>query len=103
MDRVAATSTLFRGNSVFTKTMEYTMRFYGRSFLDASIGPIIRRLCNERVEIELDPVSHARDQERSRTSARSDRDGTVEATRTLMYWCNEVWSQIYNARTECPM
>ena len=86
--------------------MEFTMRFYGRSFLGASIGSVIRRLCNERVEIELDPVSVAmlkRDQGRSRASGRTDRDDIVDATKTLGYWCNEFWSQIYNVRTECPM
>ena len=78
------------------------MRFYGRSFLDASVGPVIRRLCNERIEIKLDPSSHAMslDQERPRSSGR---DIAVDATKTLGYWCNEIWSQIYYARTECPM
>ena len=82
------------------------MWFYGRSFLDASVGPVLRCLCNERVEIELDPVSCAmskRDQEYSRTSARSGRDAAVDATRMLGYWFNGIWSQIYNVRTECPM
>ena len=100
---LVATSTLFRGNSIFTKAMEFTMRFYGRSFLDASVGPVIRRLCNERVEIRLDPSSHAlsqREQDRPRSSGR---DGAADATRTLAYWCNEFWCQIYNVRTECPM
>jgi hypothetical protein len=95
-----ATSTLFRGNSVFTKAMEFTMRFYGRSFLDASIGPVIRRMCNERVEIRLDPSTSQREQERPRSSGR---DGAADATRALAYWCNEFWCQIYNVRTECPM
>ena len=98
-----ATSTLFRRNSVFTKAMEFTLRFYGRSFLDASVGPVIRRLCNERVEIRLDPSSHAisqLDQERPRSSGR---DGAVDAAKTLGYWCNEFWNQIYYVRTECPM
>ena len=79
--------------------MEFTMRFYGRSFLDASVGPVTRRMCNERVESRLNP-SYQRDQERPRSSGR---DGAVDATKTLGYWCNEFWGQIYNARTECPM
>lgn len=100
---LVATSTLFRGNSIFTKAMEFTMRFYGRSFLDASVGPVIRRLCNERVEIRLDPSSHTlsqREQDRPRSSGR---DGAADATKMLAYWCNEFWCQIYNVRTECPM
>ncbi|KAG8822095.1 hypothetical protein FRC17_009654 [Serendipita sp. 399] len=50
-----STNTLFRGNTVLTKTMETAMGWYGKSFLDASVGPIIRRMINENVEIEVDP------------------------------------------------
>lgn len=35
--------------------MELALAWYGKAFLDASIGPVIRRMINEHVEIEVDP------------------------------------------------
>ncbi|KAF8216242.1 Rho GTPase activation protein [Mycena galopus ATCC 62051] len=69
--------TLFRGNTIFTKVMELCMNWYGKAFLEASIGSVLRRLCAEKVGIEknLD---------------------------LLIYWCQEFWNQIYSVRTECP-
>ena len=72
--------------------MEVFMVWYGSSFLEASLGPIIRRLCSEKVVIEIDPARssnrHAKDIERN--------------VNTLVYWCGEVWNSIYEARHQCP-
>ncbi|KAJ7169899.1 Rho GTPase activation protein [Mycena filopes] len=67
--------TLFRGNTIFTKVMELCMNWYGKAFLEASIGSVLRRLATKDVERNLD---------------------------LLIYWCQEFWSQIYSVRTECP-
>ncbi|KAH9023755.1 Rho GTPase activation protein [Lactarius hengduanensis] len=52
--------TLFRGNTVLTKTIELLMGWYGRNFLEASVGLTIRRLCVENVAIEVDPLRNAK-------------------------------------------
>lgn len=104
------------------------MAWYGRAFLDASVGPIIRRMINENVEIEVDPSRlpssssskrpSTKDSFRPSANRDSYRPGTKESAmmgddkketlqeqgiRLLEYWCNEFWSQIYFVRMECPV
>jgi len=69
------------------------MAWYGRGFLEASIGPVIRRLYGERVAIEIDPV-------RSTAKSAKDIERNVDQ---LVFWCQEVWNSIYSTRGECPM
>ncbi|KAJ7783784.1 GTPase activating protein [Mycena maculata] len=83
--------TLFRGNTIFTKVMELCMNWYGKAFLEASIGGVLRRLCAEKVGIEVDPMRSGK--------------GTKDVERNLdllIYWCQEFWNQIYSVRMECP-
>lgn len=88
---LTAHNTLFRGNTILTKTMELCMAWYGKAFLEASVGPVIRRLCNEKVAIEVDPVRSGK------TTKEVER--SVEL---LIHWCREFWQQIYAVRKECP-
>ncbi|KAJ7071030.1 GTPase activating protein [Mycena amicta] len=84
--------TIFRGNTIFTKVMELCMSWYGKAFLEASIGQVLRRLCAEKVAIEVDPVRSGK--------------GTKDVERNLellIHWCHEFWNQIYSVRTECPI
>jgi hypothetical protein len=67
--------------------MELSMIFYGKAFLEASIGPVIRRLVGEKVTIEVDPV-------RSGQSS--------QQIKRFIYWCEELWKGIYAARSQCP-
>ncbi|PCH33643.1 Rho GTPase activation protein [Wolfiporia cocos MD-104 SS10] len=83
---------LSRGNTVLTKTMELFMSWYGAAFLEASVGLSIRRLCSDKVAIEVDPV-------RSGKGARS----TEKSVELLVYWCQEFWTCIYEARKQCPL
>ncbi|KAI1797892.1 Rho GTPase activation protein [Ganoderma leucocontextum] len=84
-------NTLFRGNTVFTKTVELYMSWYGMAFLEASVGPSIRRLCSEKVAIEVDPV-------------RIGKGGRAveKNVELLVTWCQEFWERIYDARRQCP-
>ncbi|CCL98960.1 uncharacterized protein FIBRA_00968 [Fibroporia radiculosa] len=84
-------NTLFRGNTVLTKTMEMYMSWYGSAFLEASIGATVRRLCAERVAIEVDPVRSGKGSKNA--------EKNVEL---LVYWCQEFWGGIYDARKLCP-
>lgn len=107
------------------------MAWYGKTFLDASVGPIIRRMIKENVEIEVDPSrfrypsSSSSKRPSTRDSFRpstrdSYRPGTKESmmsdkadierdihqengNRQLEYWCNELWNQMYIVRMECPV
>lgn len=84
--------TLFRGNTILTKVMELCMSWYGKPFLEASIGNVLRRLCVEKVAIEVDPM---------RSGGKSAKD-VERGVDQLIYWCQEFWNQIYSVRRECP-
>ncbi|KAJ2927130.1 hypothetical protein H1R20_g9961, partial [Candolleomyces eurysporus] len=91
LESAGSHQTLFRGNTVLTKIMELSMTWYGKTFLDASIGSVLRRLCAEKVAIEVDPM-------RSRKGGK-DLERNVDV---LIYWSQEFWNQIYSVRNECP-
>lgn len=67
------------------------MASYGKAFLEASIGSVIRRLCTEKIAIEVDPVR----------SGKSPKE-TEKSVEMLVYWLREFWKQIYSVRGECP-
>ena len=73
------------------QTIEHFMAWYGKSFLESSVGGVIRRICIERISIEVDPSKAPK--------PTRDLERNVE---TLVYWCQEMWSSIYKARSECP-
>ncbi|KAF9241382.1 GTPase activating protein [Melanogaster broomeanus] len=83
-------NTLFRGNTTLTKTMELAMAFYGKEFLEASIGKILRQLCFEKIAIEVDP---------NRGKSAKDVERGVEL---LVEWCQAIWDSIYANRGNCP-
>lgn len=68
------------------------MGWYGKAFLEASIGSVIRRIYAEKVAIEVDPV---------RSSGRNPRD-IEKNVDLLVYWCKELWKSIYAVRGDCP-
>ncbi|KAI0335260.1 Rho GTPase activation protein [Cubamyces sp. BRFM 1775] len=88
---VDGTQTCGRGNTVFTKTVELYMSWYGMSFLESSVGPTIRRLCAEKVAIEVDPVRIGKGPK-----------AIEKNVELLVSWCREFWDHIYEARTQCP-
>ena len=111
LGRLVVRNTLFRGNTVLTKvrvtngcsvslgllilntiqTVELFMAWYGKPFLESSVGDVIRRISLERVSIEVDPT---------KTSQPTwDLEKNVD---TLVYWCKELWDSIYRVRSECP-
>ncbi|KAG6899502.1 hypothetical protein C0993_009677 [Termitomyces sp. T159_Od127] len=84
-------NTLFRGNTTLSRVMELCMNWYGKTFLEASVGGVIRKLCREKVAIEVDPAR------RSKGSKDIERNFELLTT-----WCQEFLDQIYAVRTECP-
>ena len=88
---ILAGNTLFRGNTIYTKTMELTMGWYGRTFLESSIGRVVRHLCSEKVAIEVDPMRCSK--------GPKDLERNVDS---LVQWCNNLWEDIYAVRDECP-
>ncbi|KAF9526482.1 Rho GTPase activation protein [Crepidotus variabilis] len=85
--------TLFRGNTTFTKVLEVCMTHYGKVFLEASVGTILRRLYVEKVSIEVDPV---------RSGGGKSTKEAEKNQEQLLHWCRELWAHIYAARVDCP-
>jgi hypothetical protein len=71
--------------------MEIFMVTKGATFLEASVGPAIRRLCTEKVAIETDPSRKGKNSKHV--------EKNVEL---LVQWCHEFWKSIYDAREKCP-
>lgn len=67
------------------------MAFYGRGFLEASIGKIIRQICLEKITIEVDP----------NRSGKSPKD-VERGVEQLVEWCQTLWDSIYTHRSDCP-
>lgn len=67
------------------------MGLYGRTFLEASVGPVLRRLFQEKVTIEIDPNRLNR--------GGKELDKNVDM---LIFWCGEFWTQIYSVKDDCP-
>ncbi|BGP40339.1 hypothetical protein JCM10449v2_004300 [Rhodotorula kratochvilovae] len=84
---------LFRGNTILTKSVELYLRLIGAEYLDASIGETIRRICAEKVEIEIDPMK----------LKPGTRDKELQANVHLLHeWTLTLWNSIYDAREKCP-
>ncbi|KAI9512585.1 Rho GTPase activation protein, partial [Russula earlei] len=91
VDGTSSHHTLFRGNTALTKTIESLIGWYGKSFLEASVGVTIRRICLDGVSIEVDPLRNAK--------GPKDVERNVDL---LVFWCGEIWEQIYSVRQQCP-
>lgn len=83
--------TIFRGNTVFTKTMESCFSRYGNAFLEVSIGSPIRKLLAEKVAIEVDPGRRGKPSK-----------DVVKNVDLLISWCREFWDHIFAAKDSCP-
>ncbi|GAA5983102.1 hypothetical protein JCM10908_000155 [Rhodotorula pacifica] len=84
---------LFRGNTILTKSIELYLRLVGAEYLDASIGDTVRRICADKVEIEIDPLKY-RHAVKEKELARN--------TQALQEWTRKLWDSIYRARDKCP-
>lgn len=71
--------------------MELAMNWYGKSFLETSVGVVVRRLIADRVSIETDSTRSGK--------GTKDQEKSIDL---LVYWCKEFWISIYGVRTECP-
>lgn len=71
--------------------MELAMAFYGKEFLEASIGKILRQICLEKIAIEVDP----------NRSGKSPKD-VERGVEQLVEWCQTMWDSIYAHRGDCP-
>ena len=66
------------------------MRMVGGDYLEKALGNVIRQICEEHIEIEIDPSRMTTGQRMS------------DHIRELERWTSAVWESIYNSRHSCP-
>lgn len=90
----SSASLLFRGNTFFTRIVETYLRLLGGEYLEASIGDVVRRICGEKIEVEIDPGKF-----KGGTAREKD---LLAGTEVLKRWAVLIWGGIYEARQRCP-
>ncbi|KAK4702288.1 hypothetical protein P7C70_g3933, partial [Phenoliferia sp. Uapishka_3] len=90
---IKSAAILFRGNSILTKSVELYLRLVGAEYLELSIGETVRKICADKVEIEIDP---------SRMKSGVKEKDIQNNVNHLREWTTEVWNRMYSAREKCP-
>ncbi|CAR29230.1 ZYRO0G03762p [Zygosaccharomyces rouxii] len=90
-------STLFRGNSVLTISMEKYFYRVGHEYLDKSIGDVLRDVIDKQVSCELDP---ARIEERDPALVQ---EIVARNKETLSHYVGQLWHRIYTTSNDLPM
>lgn len=85
---------LFRSHSLVTRCLEKFQRLHCQHWLDASIGDLVRRICEERITVDSDAVQAG---EGGATLAMNSKDAD-----TLHSWVVAIWESIYVNRQKCP-
>lgn len=89
--------TLFRGNSVLTRSMEFYFIRLGKEYLDKSIGPALREIIGSGEDCEVDP-------NRIKESDPDKKMTILEENHTkLLFWASKIWSAIYNTSNDVPL
>ncbi|KAH8928135.1 hypothetical protein BT69DRAFT_1329865 [Atractiella rhizophila] len=83
-------TTLFRGNTLFTKLVEAFMRWRGMDYVDKAVGGVVRKICAEKVVLEIDPSKCKNEKE------------VKENVKELKKWSEACWRSIYDSRSACP-
>lgn len=90
-------NTLFRGNSVLTKSMEKFFYRVGKEYLDKSIGNILRDIIRSKRSCEVDPA-------RINVSGFDEKQTILEENRKrLLKWVEIIWGVLYNTSNDLPM
>ncbi|XP_073528049.1 rasGAP-activating-like protein 1 isoform X2 [Phyllobates terribilis] len=104
VNRTGDPNTLFRSNSLASKSMEQYMKIVGMPFLHEVLRPIITKIFEEKKYVELDPCKI--DQNRSRrisfkgsVSEQQIRESSVESLRGYL---RDIIDAILGSGEQCP-
>ena len=81
---------LFRGNTLLSKALDYHMRRVGRTYLDDTIGALLRQIAANDIDCEVDP---------SRTPPGYDHQ---KAWKRLLNATSNIWERIRRSADHCP-
>ncbi|CDO92288.1 unnamed protein product [Kluyveromyces dobzhanskii CBS 2104] len=89
-------NTLFRGNSILTKTMETYCYRVGEEYLDKCIGTLIRQLIDEDESYEIDP-------NRIKESDPEEKQKIIEVHfQRLLSLAEKTWQLIFSTSNDLP-
>lgn len=89
--------TLFRGNSILTRSMESFFYRVGKEYLDASIGPALRSIISAKGSCEVDP-------ERIKEDDPAKKDAILKQNHErLLKTVEDIWMAIYRTSNDIPM
>ena len=89
-------STLFRGNSLLTKSLEIYFNRIGRIYLNKSIGSILREIVKDNKSCEIDPARIQIDNQEEKNQI------IKENGERLTYWVIEIWKSIFTTSNDLP-
>ena len=69
------------------------MAYVGQEFINASVGPVIHQLIDRNIYFET---------ERTNVSDKVSDKELGASVKECVKWCDEIWTNIYNRRDECP-
>ncbi|AMD22918.1 HHR149Wp [Eremothecium sinecaudum] len=89
-------NSLFRGNSVLSKSIEKYFNRIGKEYLEKALGPIIRGIISEGESCEMDPSKICELDEYKKLTV-------LEANHArLRKWAESIWSTIYKTSNNLP-
>ncbi|XP_070571992.1 rasGAP-activating-like protein 1 isoform X2 [Ptychodera flava] len=98
----ANTNTLFRGNTLATKSVDQFMKVIGMPYLHETLGPVIDKIFNERKLLELDPDKFDHLRRRLSVKALSPNQMLEQSTATLTAYLVSIINCILMSVDRCP-
>lgn len=89
-------NTLFRGNSVLTKSLEIFNLRVGQEYLEKVVGKVITNIIATNVSTEIDPMRIKEKNEALKN------DILEHNLQNLLLYVEEIWSRIYNSSNDLP-
>ncbi|XP_041377261.1 rasGAP-activating-like protein 1 [Gigantopelta aegis] len=102
IQETADPNTLFRGNSLATKSMDQFMKIVGMPYLHETLSTVIDRIFSEKKNVELDP--HRVNSTRRRHSIyRESEEEVLSSSQGVMEgYLSEIMDSIFNSAKKCP-
>ncbi|XP_040272597.1 rasGAP-activating-like protein 1 isoform X2 [Bufo bufo] len=104
VNRTGDPNTLFRSNSLASKSMEQYMKIVGMPFLHEVLRPIICRIFEEKKYVELDPckIDHNRSRRISFKGSVSEQQIRESSVESLRGYLSDIIDAILGSGEQCP-
>jgi hypothetical protein len=96
-------NTMFRGNTILTKSLEKLMRIVGHSYLKRIIGSFVLDIVNEQPELEIDPSKLGISTFNFEDMSEEERK-TIESNQArLLKFTTQLWESIRDTVDDLPI